>query len=133
MKTKVKWYKIRWRTIGLIFLIILSFAGYAGWRFYNALRVRPMGTGPAGPAIAAAPFEKVWSNQEIVFLGVGDSITRGYGAPSGLTYFDLLKQNNDAKYPDMQGKGFSAVFPKLKARNVAVDYTTSQEHLDFQL
>ena len=133
MKTKMKWYKLRWRVIGYIFLMIAISVGYAGWRFYNALRIRPMGTGPAGPAVAAAPFEKVWSEQEVVFLGVGDSITRGYGASGGLTYFDLLKQNNDTVYPDMQGRDLSEVFPKLKTRNIAVDYTISQEHIDQQL
>ncbi|MHC4232242.1 MAG: SGNH/GDSL hydrolase family protein [Planctomycetota bacterium] len=133
MKTKVKWYKLRWRTIGLIFLIILLSVGYAGWRAYGALRSRPFGSGPAGPAVAAAPFENAWSEKEIVFLGVGDSITRGYGASDGLTYFDLLMRNNAPAYPDMQGKDLSSVFPKLEARNIAVDYTISQQHIDQQL
>lgn len=84
MKTKAKWYQLRWRVVGLTLLIILLFVGYASWRAYGALRVRPTGIGPSGPAVAAAPFEKVWSEQEIVFLGVGDSITRGYGGPDGL-------------------------------------------------
>jgi lysophospholipase L1-like esterase len=132
MKPRVKWYKLRWRTVLLCVLIIAAFFSYAGWRFYNALRVRPMGTGPAGPPVAAAPFEKAWSDKEIVFLGVGDSITRGYGGPDGLNYFDLLVRNHE-RYPDMQGRDLSAVFPKLKSRNVAVDYTISQEHIDHQL
>ena len=133
MKTKAKWYQFRLRTFFLCLLIIFLFAGYFGWRLYNAIRTRPMGTGPAGPAISAEPFEKAWSEQEIVFLGVGDSITRGYGAPSGLTYFDLLKQNNDGMYPEMEGKDLSRVFPKLIATNIAVDYTISQQHIDRQL
>jgi len=133
MKPKVKWYKLRLRTVLLCLLIITLSVGYVGWRYYNALRIRSMGTGPAGPLVAAAPFEKIWDEQEIVFLGVGDSITRGYGASGGLTYFDLLERNNDTVYPDMQGKDLSGVFPKLKARNIAVDYTISQEHIDHQL
>ena len=132
MKPTVKWYTLRVRTVLLCLLIVTSAFGYAGWRYYNALRIRPWGTGPAGPAVAAVPFETVWSEQEIVFLGVGDSITRGYGGPSGLNYFDLLVGNHK-QYPDMEGKDLSAVFPKLKARNIAVDYTISQEHIDKQL
>ena len=57
MKTKMKWYKLRWRVIGYVFLMIVLSVGYTGWRFYNALRLRPMGAGPAGPGVAAAPFE----------------------------------------------------------------------------
>ena len=132
MKPKVKWYKLRWRVVGFVFLIILSVVGYAGWRFYNALRVRPMGDGPAGPPVAAAPFETVWSEKEVIFLGIGDSITRGYGGPGGLSYFNLLMQNH-IQYPEMQCKDLSTVFPNLTARNVAVDYTISQEHIDRQL
>ena len=133
MKTQAKWYQLRWKVIGLILLIITLSVGYGGWRYYNALRLRPYGTGPAGPAVAAAPFENAWSEKEIVFLGVGDSITRGYGASDGLTYFDLLMRNNAPAYPDMQGKDLSSVFPKLEARNIAVDYTISQQHIDQQL
>ena len=132
MKPKVKWYKLRWRAVLLCALIITTFAGYAGWRFYNALRVRPIGRGPAGPPVSAVPFEKTWDQKEIIFLGVGDSITRGYGAPGGLTYFDLLLRNHP-NYPDMKGRVLSSVFGNLKAKNIAVDYTISQEHIDWQL
>ena len=132
MKPKVKWYKLRIRTILLCLLIVTSAFGYAGWRYYNALRIRPWGIGPAGPPVAAVPFEKPWSEKEVVFLGVGDSITRGYGGPSGLNYFDLLVQNHK-RYPDMEGRDLSSIFPNLKTRNIAVDYTISQEHIDHQL
>lgn len=133
MKPKIKWYTFRWRIVALCLLIILTIFGYSGWRSYNALRVRQMGTGPAGPQVDAAPFENLWSEKEILLLGIGDSITRGYGAPGGLTYFDLLKQNHNEMYPDMQGKDLSEVFPNLTPRNIAVDYTVSQQHIDNQL
>ena len=133
MKPKVKWYKLRWRTVLLCVVIVVAFFGYVGLRFYNALRVRPMWTGPAGPPVAAAPFEKAWSEKDVVFLGVGDSITRGYGGPDGLNYVDLLNHNDDKMYPDMQGRDLSSVYPNLKAKNVAVDYTISQGHIDHQL
>jgi hypothetical protein len=132
MKPKVKWYKLRWRAVLLCLLIITSVAGYVGWRFYNALRVRPIGEGPAGPPVAATPFETVWSEDEVVFLGVGDSITRGYGGPGGLNYFDLLVRNH-ARYADMEGRDLLSVFPNLEPRNIAVDFTVSQEHIDRQL
>ncbi len=55
VKPKVKWYKLRWRVILLCLLIITAAFGYVGWRFYNALRLRPTGTGPAGAPVGAGP------------------------------------------------------------------------------
>ncbi len=133
MKRKTKWYQFRWRMVLLCVLIIGLFVGYVGCRLYNVVRVRPMGTGPAGPAIAAEPFSNQWMERPVVLLGVGDSITRGYGAPGGLTYFDLLAHNNNGKYSDMTGRDLASVFPTLTKRNVAVDYTVSQQHIDDQL
>jgi lysophospholipase L1-like esterase len=133
MKTKSKWYKLRWRTILLCLLIIALFCGYVGWRLYNAVRVRPMGTGPAGPAIAAEPFQKQWLDKPVVFVGIGDSITRGLGANMKHTYFPLLMNNDDAFYPEMAGKDLSHVVTIQSYRNYAQDYTVSQEHIDRQL
>jgi lysophospholipase L1-like esterase len=133
MDPEIKWYSFRWRTLALVFVIIILFVGYVGWRLYNAVRIRPMGSGPAGPPVAAEPFEQVWSQTETVFLGVGDSITRGYGASRPYTYFNLLLQNEDEMYPDMKGKDLFCVFPNLTAHNYAVDYTVSREHIDQQL
>ena len=132
MKTKMKWYQFRWRAVLLCLLLVLTAVGYGGWRAYNALRTRPMGEGPAGPEVPTAPFKTPWIETPVVLLGVGDSVTRGYGAPGGLTYFDLLARNH-AQYPEMAGLDLSTVFPNLTSRNVAVDYTISQQHIDNQL
>ncbi len=133
MKKKVKWYKFRLRIIGLILLTILLFGGYVGGRFYNAVRIRPMGKGSAGPAIASEPFQQQWLEKPVIFIGVGDSITRGLGAPGHLTYFPLLMYNDDAFYPDMAGKDLSHVVTVQSFRNYAQDYSVSQEHVDRQL
>ncbi len=133
MKTKPKWYKLRLRVIFLCLLIIILFAGYFGCRLYNAVRTRPMGTGPAGPAIATEAFQEQWLDKPVVFVGIGDSITRGLGAPMYLTYFPLLINNDDAFYPDMAGKDLSHVMTIQSYRNYAQDYTVSQEHIDRQL
>ena len=133
MKTKPKWYKLRLRAILLCLLIIVLSCSYVGWRFYNAVRIRPMGTGPAGPSIAAEPFQEQWLNKPVVFIGLGDSITRGLGADMRHTYFPLLLNNDDAFYPDMAGKGLSHVVTVQSYRNYAQDYTVSQAHIDRQL
>ncbi len=133
MKTKVKWYQLRLRTIFLCLLIIATFGGYVGWRLYNAIRTRPMGTGPAGPAIAAEPFQHRWLDKPVVFIGIGDSITRGLGATKHLTYFPMLMHNADGVYPDMAGNDLSHVVTIQSFRNYAQDYSISQEHIDRQL
>jgi lysophospholipase L1-like esterase len=133
MSKQLKWYSFRWRVALLVFLLICLVLGYIGYRLYNVVRVRPMGEGPAGPVIAKMPFEKPWSRQPQVLLGIGDSVTRGLGANKQHTYFQLLIRNDDTMYPDMMGRDLSAVLPKLEYRNYAQDYTTTQDHIDDQL
>lgn len=50
----------------------------------------PMGEGPAGPEVPMEPFTKVWSDQPVLLLGIGDSITDGFGASDGFSYFNRL-------------------------------------------
>jgi lysophospholipase L1-like esterase len=133
MSKQLKWYSFRWRTLLFVFLTILLAFGYVGFRLYNAMRVRPMGDGPAGPAITAEPFKKIWSEQKTVFIGIGDSVTRSLGADKKDTYFELLIRNDNEIYPDMAGKDLSTVFPNLTFRNYAQDYTITQDHIDHQL
>ncbi len=133
MKTRVKWYRMRWRVVLMLAAAVVLSCGYVGWRFYNAVRVRAMGDGPAGPAIAVEPFEQRWHDGPVVFIGVGDSITRGLGANKEHTYYELLLTNDDAVYPDMAGRELMRVFERLEMHNYAQDYSTSQDHIDNQL
>src|SRR5581483_348855 len=41
---------------------------------------RPIGSGPAGPAVSAALFAKPWSTNPDILVGLGDSVTDGFGA-----------------------------------------------------
>jgi lysophospholipase L1-like esterase len=133
MSKQLKWYSFRWRIILFIFLTIALGFGYIGYRLYNAVRTRPMGTGPTGPAIAAEPFTKIWAEQKTTFIGIGDSITRGLGAGREHTYFELLIKNDNKMYPDMAGRDLSSVFPNLNFHNYAQDYTITQNHVERQL
>jgi lysophospholipase L1-like esterase len=124
-KRPLRWYHIRWQTA------LIAIVGYFVARYFLYGRFKhPTGSGPAGPVIAAEAFQKAWSTNEFVLVGIGDSVTAGFGASDKHGYFDLLLQNDDARYPDMQGRDLRHVLPSLTHRNLSVSYTVSEEHLD---
>ncbi len=99
----------------------------AGFVYFNVYL--PHGKGPAGPDVPKEPFQKIWSVQKVLLLGIGDSITDGYGARDGYSYFDRLIKNPPDDTPEMTGKNLSLVFPNLKFLNIAVSGSTSFDHI----
>jgi lysophospholipase L1-like esterase len=89
----------------------------------------PHGKGPAGPDVPSEPFRHIWSEQKVLLLGIGDSITDGFGARDGFSYFDRLVKNPAGDSPDMLGKNLSLVLPKLENRNIAVSGSDSFNHI----
>src|SRR5882724_2091929 len=127
MKTNrpLRWYHIRWQT-ALIIII-----GYFAARYFLFGRYKhAVGSGPAGPAVATEAFQTAWSTNEFVLVGIGDSVTAGFGASKKHGYFDLLLQNDDTTYPDMRGRDLRHVLSNLTSQNFSVSYTVSDEHLD---
>ncbi len=112
----------------LAFILIGGALGY-----YHYFLSRPMGAGPAGPAVPVEPFQKVWDAGPVVLLGLGDSVTAGYGASPGLSYVDRLVKNPSGEFPDMIGRNLSAVFPQLTVRNDSVSGSTSIDCIESQL
>ena len=96
-------------------------------------RTRPIGSGPAGPAVSSAIFGKVWSEQRVLLVGIGDSVTAGFGARKGYSYFDRLIKNPRDEFREMRGKCLQAVFPNLQFTNLAISGSTSAEHITRQL
>lgn len=90
---------------------------------------RPIGFGPAGPRVTAADFAKKWSEAEVLLVGIGDSVTAGFGARHGYSYFDRLISNPPDESADIRGCCLTAVFPHLQYTNLAVSGSTSGEHL----
>ncbi len=133
MKKKLKWYSVRWQTIFLALLAVLAVTGHGCCRLRFILIPPSMGSGPAGPEVPSEPFENVWTDREVVLIGVGDSITNGFGADEGLGYFELLQSNHSGIHPEMHGKDLKTVLPNLTARNYSEDYTVSLEHIQRQL
>jgi lysophospholipase L1-like esterase len=69
----------------------------------------------------------------VLLVGLGDSVTAGYGASPAHGYFDRLVGNPSDEFDDMKGVCLGTVFPNLKARNLSISGSTSLEHLDIQI
>jgi lysophospholipase L1-like esterase len=105
-------------------------AGGACWHFWFS---HPMGKGPAGPSVSGEHFNAPWSSRPVLLVGLGDSVTAGFGARKGYSYFDRLHQNPPDEWPEMQGLCLSRVFPSLTCTNLAVSGSTSLEHESRQI
>ena len=117
-------------TRALVLLIIgaLLIGGVQGFRYLWLSR--PVGVGPAGPAVPKGAFCEPWTKRKVLLVGIGDSITAGYGASSGHSYFERIVGNPDDEWSDMRGVCLSAVLPNLEVKNLAVSGSTSVEHVD---
>jgi len=118
--------KHRLLTILLIGLILILFALLYIY-FYI---VKLVGNGPAGPAVPREAFSKTWTEHPVLLLGLGDSVTAGYGVPKPHCYFRMLEKNPNEEFEDMQGICLSAVLPNLRAENMALSGSTSFQHLE---
>jgi lysophospholipase L1-like esterase len=87
------------------------------------------GTGPAGPAVPEEPFQRPWTERKVLLLGLGDSVTAGFGATRGHSYVDRLAANPADEFEDMRGRSLSAVLPNLEIRNMAVSGSDSLQHV----
>jgi lysophospholipase L1-like esterase len=94
---------------------------------------RPVGSGPAGPTVPRADFDHTWTRRPTLLLGLGDSITDGYGASAGKGYFDRLFANPPDEFEDMRGISLSAVIPTLAKDNRAMSGSTSLDHMKWQV
>lgn len=92
----------------------------------------PVGTGPAGPQVSRDPFERLWSDEDIMLVGFGDSVTAGLGAePASNSYFDRLVMTAKADSADVEGICLSAVLPNLRHSNFARSGSTSIENIEY--
>ncbi len=123
----------RRRKIILSIVAVLVVAGViAGTFLYGSLNIQA-GSGPAGPAVPREPFASAWTDRPVLLLGVGDSITGGYGVPAGKGYFERLHKNAPGDDSALDGANLPAVLPNLKIRNVAVHGSNSLDHLGKQV
>ncbi|MGE4159691.1 MAG: SGNH/GDSL hydrolase family protein [Planctomycetota bacterium] len=118
---------IRWPLKILLLAVLALYGGKA------LVKRMHMGNGPAGPVVKATAFDSPWSERKVHMLGFGDSVTRGFGASPGQSYFELLVSNDNTTHPSMKGCDLTSVLPGLTWLNLAVNYTTSKEHWDYQI
>lgn len=110
--------------------VALLASGYLVWHFGFA---RPAGAGPAGPAVALKGLPATNSHGPVFLLGMGDSVTAGFGARKGYAYFDRLLTNAPEDPIELRSANLRTVFPKLTARNIAVSGSTSLDHVTRQV
>jgi lysophospholipase L1-like esterase len=105
----------------------------AAFYFLSVYFIHPVGHGPAGPDVACAAFSRPWTERPVLLVGLGDSVTAGFGARRGYSYFDRLVKNPPDEFADLNGLCLSAVLPKLQATNLAISGSTSLEHVKKEL
>jgi lysophospholipase L1-like esterase len=123
-----RWARFAAGTLGITAVVVLAALAY--WHFW--LRW-PTGTGPAGPPVDRTAFARMWSSREVFLVGMGDSITAGFGARPGHSYFERLVRNPPEEFGELQGVCLSRVLPKLRVTNLAVNGSTSLHHVRSQL
>ncbi len=129
MKKNRKWFIVRLSVLVSILLGLI----YIDYRFDLIGYNMPLGQGSAGPDVPTEAFSQIWSEDEHVLIGLGDSITTGFGTEPHLCYFSLLKNNDNEQYPEMAGCDLTSVFGNFSAKNHSQNYTISQEHVEEQL
>jgi lysophospholipase L1-like esterase len=121
------------RRIGLILGLFVILLGLAALLYRPLAPRRPIGNGPAGPALAREPWTRTWSTSPVLLIGLGDSVTAGFGTSPEHSYFGRLTLNPPDEFPEMKGICLRSVFPNLRAENFSMSGSISQEHVDHQL
>jgi lysophospholipase L1-like esterase len=93
----------------------------------------PIGRGPAGPIVSGELFSRKWEDRPVLLVGLGDSVTAGFGARKGYSYFDRLILNPADEFQNMSGICLGKVLPRLNFTNLAISGSTSSELLEKEL
>jgi lysophospholipase L1-like esterase len=113
------------RIVAVLLIGLLLIAGTGAWLFFQI--ARPVGSGAAGPVVGRDLFSSAWTGKPVLFVGLGDSVTAGFGARRGYSYFDRMAKNPANEFPEMNGICLASVFPKFQSLNLSVSGSTSSE------
>jgi hypothetical protein len=122
-RTSLRPRRLVWMFLRSGVLILLALA-YAHFFLYL-----PPGTGPAGPTVSPEPFSQDWTQREVLLVGIGDSVTAGFGASKGHSYFDRLAANPPDEFAEMKGLSLASVIPNLRTLNISVSGSNSLQHV----
>ncbi|MBN2473718.1 MAG: hypothetical protein JXB62_03870 [Pirellulales bacterium] len=79
----------KWRLLALLAVGALLIGG--GLLYERLWLTRPpLGRGPAGPPVAREAFAQPWTDRRVFLLGLGDSVTAGFGVAQRHSYFGRL-------------------------------------------
>jgi len=117
---------LKFRRIYAVLLAGLALIGGAAIFLFFSF-VRPVGSGPAGPPVSRESFASIWTSRQVLFVGLGDSVTAGFGAHKGNSYFDRLAKNPANDFPDLTGVCLASVFPNFSFTNLSISGSTSSE------
>jgi lysophospholipase L1-like esterase len=120
-----------WLIIALLGAGLLAAVALGFWRHFSFSR--PAGNGPAGPQVPREAFAYTWTTRPVLLVGLGDSVTEGFGARRGYGYFDRLATNPPDEFPEMKRISLSAVAPHLSVTNLSVSGSISLELAESQL
>jgi lysophospholipase L1-like esterase len=118
---------LRSRFLQIVFLLLVLGGCWLAWQWHFWWQ-RPVGHGPVNLPVNRKAFLRTWTQLPVLLVGLGDSVTAGFGASKGWSYFDLLSKNPADEFPDMQGISLSTVLPNLRVSNLAVSGSTSLQH-----
>ena len=104
---------------------MILIAGLAARLFFQF--AHPVGSGSAGPAVGRELFSSAWTSRQILLVGLGDSVTAGFGARKGYSYFDRLVKNPADEFSGLNGICLASVFSKFQFTNLSVSGSTSSE------
>src|ERR1700722_6771881 len=106
------------RIISVLLAGLVLIGGTAAYLFFSF--ARPAGSGPAGPDVDRGLYFSAWTSRRILFVGVGVSVTGGFGARKGYSYFDRLAKNPTDEFPEMNGICLASAFPNFQSTNLAI-------------
>lgn len=104
---------------------LVLIGGAAAYLFFSF--ARPAGNGPAGPIVDPHSFSAPWTQRHVLLVGLGDSVTAGFGARKGYSYFDRLAINPADEFSEMNGVCLASVLPNIHCTNLSVSGSTSSE------
>lgn len=94
---------------------------------------RPTGKGPVLIPVDLAKFQQSWTDRPVLLVGLGDSVTAGFGAEPGHSYFRRLASAPADEFPELYGAHLANVIPGLITTNLAVSGSTSLQHARQQI